>query len=366
MAKRNEPFIRERHSKLGVTYQVYIRTPMGSITKSFSEKKYGSARIAHQNAVLFKNKTMLEVANKTVFKEKTTTVNDIFEEYIENTPISCNTKNKHEKLYRKFVTHGNKPIQELTRADILNDLNAMVNSSSDDLITRVYTIYKKDIVETALNKEIIYKDLTAGLRRPKSRIIKTKKSTTTDRETVLLVERKLLESKTNKFNAQMIVDLIELLYYTGMRPAEAEALTKDDIFPNYISVNKQLGSNENERYVVTRTKTDASIRQVPIHPSLRPILNRLLQGKEEFIFHREDGRHLDSDFVGTIICKIAKEIGVDFNLYRLRHLVATSLVTNNVDPKTTITLLGHTNYDMSLDYSNTSEELKSKAIGLLS
>ena len=74
---------------------------------------------------------------------------------------------------------------------------------------------------------------------------------------------------------------------------------------------------------------------------------------------------MNSTWIGNIIRRICKDKGIEFNLYRLRHNMATELVTNNVDSRTTMELLGHAHYDMSLYYATSNDELKEKALELI-
>lgn len=363
---KKEPYILQRKGKNGWTFQVRVRTNNREIVRSFSEKEYNSSRIAFDSAVLFRNKLLYEISNNTVLRTQNLTVNDIFEDYIENSSDSHSTKNKHIKLYNKYINTKDINIQQLTKADIISNLNAITSLCSDDTIARVCSIYRNNIVLHALNNEYINRDLMAGIKKPKSRYIAKKKSTETDRETILEVEKILLKSKVKSYNKQLIVFLIELLYYTGMRPAEAEALTKDDIKKDYIVVNKQLGSDKDNSNVITKCKTSTSVRNIPIHPQLRPILKELIEfSAYDELFRKDDGEYLNSSFVGNIFRRILKGSGIKFNLYQLRHNMATSLITNGTDTKTTMELLGHSQYNMSLGYANSSKELKDKAIKLL-
>ncbi len=365
---KKEQHIIQRLGKNGLwTFQVRIRTDVHDIVQSFSEKEYGSSRIAYDSAVLYRNKVLYEIANKTVLKVQNLTINDLFEDYISKTSDSHSTKVKHRKLYNKYINTKDIPIQSLTKADIISNLNAITSQCSDDTIARIYSIYHNDIVLHALNNEYINRDLMAGIKKPKSRMISRKKNTATDRNIILEVERILLSSNVNEYNKHLIVLLIELLYYTGMRPAEAQALTRDDIKRDYIIVNKQLGSDKDNYDVITKCKTPTSIRNIPIHPNLRPILKELLDySRYDDLFRKDDGRYLNSSFVGNILRRILKNSGISFNLYMLRHNMATSLITNGTDTKTTMELLGHAQYNMSLGYANSSKELKDKAIKLLS
>jgi len=367
MKYKKEPYVIQRQGKSGLwTFQVFIRTDTITVTKSFSEKKYGSARNAYEQAVIFKNKTLLEIANKTVYRATNITVREIFEEYLESTTDSYKTKDYHIKLFNKYIHLKDKKVQDLTRGDITEELNRMVDIASDDTIGRVYSIWKDDIVGTALIKEYIVRDITLGIKKPKSHLIKVKRGVTTDRETLIKVEELIHKSVSSRYNAKVIVCLLETLYYTGMRPAEVEVLTKNDIKDGYISVTKELGSSKDEQNVVRRCKTESSIRNVPIHPNLQVILNDLMEtALDDNLFAKEDGSYMNSTWVGNIIRNVCKPHGIEFNMYRLRHHMATALVTNQVDTKTTMEILGHANYDMSLYYASSNDELKEKAVKLV-
>lgn len=366
---RKEPFITQRQGKSGLwTFQVFIRTEGGTITKSFSEKTYGSARVAYDSAIVFKNKVLADIIENTVLKQNNITVNQVFEEYLESTTDSYTTKDYHSKLFNKYITnYKDIKIQELTKADIVECLNRMVEIATDDTIGRVYSLWRDDIVGTALFKEYINRDILLGIKKPKSHVIHIKRDVKTDRETVLKVEECILKCVSNKYDAKVIVCLLETLYYTGMRPAEVEVLTRNDIKGDYISVTKELGSSMSEKNVVRRCKTPNSIRNVPIHPNLKVVLNDLMSfALYDELFAHEDGSYMHSTWIGNTIRNVCKKNGIEFNMYRLRHHMATNLVTNNVDSRTTMEILGHAHYDMSLYYASSNDELKEEAVKLLS
>lgn len=364
---KKEPSITQKKLQNGTwSFQVRIREEDHDITKSFKECDYGSARTAYEAAILYRNKTLSEISLGQVLKKSTMTVEDVFNEYLDFTTLSYSTKSKHQKLFNKYIGHKDTPIQKLTRADIIEDLNDATEIATDNTLQRIFYIYKNDIVEYAIAKEYIMRDLTIAMQVPKSKVISIKKETTTDRSTILEVERLLLASNVNKHNVRMIINLIELLYYTGMRPAEAEVLMKSDIHDGYISITKQLGSDADGFGVVTRCKTLSSVRNVPIHPDLKPVLDELMDGDKDYLFYKYDGHLFDSTFIGNILHRVLMGTGIKFNLYRLRHNLATELVRNGTDTKTTMELLGHANYNMSLGYANSSEEQKDEAIKLLS
>ena len=364
MRFRSEKNIIQRKNRSGgYTFLVRIRNGKGEASKSFNEKDYPSAKIAFETAVRFRDQALHDLEFGEIERRNNSTVKDMFESYLETTTDSYKTKVKHTHLFNKYISAKNKRIQELTRADVQTDLNRMVETASDDTISKVLSIYRNNIVGTALLNDIVTKDVTLGIRKPRSKAIKIKKSTVTDKETVERVKELILESVADHYNAHLICYLLDVLYYTGMRPAEALTLTKSDITRTGISITKELGSSIDDTNVVRRCKTPNSVRTIPIHPQLKPILDELIDyAKTDYLFKKSDGHYMDSTWVGNIIYRLCKADGIEFNMYRLRHNMATSLVTNNVDSKTTVELLGHANYDMSIYYANSNEELKKDAI----
>ena len=367
MKFRKERYVYPRLNGDGTyTFLVRVRTDMTETTKSFNQKDFSSPKIAFETAVRYRDKILYESMNGLLTKDSNLTVQDMFNEYLETTVDSFKTKRKHGFLFNKYILHKETKIQELTRADIQEDLNKMVNIASDDTIAKVFSIWRNAIVGTALMKEIITRDLTLGVRKPESKKIHIKKGVKTDKPTVEKVKLLVVNSVQNHYNAFLIGFLLDLLYYTGMRPAEALALTKDDIKGNTISITKEIGSSNDDVDVIRRCKTPNSIRTIPIHPELKPILKELVEfAKTDKLFLKADGHYMNSDWVGNIILRVCKKAGIEFNMYRLRHNLATSLVTNNVDSKTTIELLGHGNYDMSIYYATSNDELKEEAIKYL-
>lgn len=367
MKYRKEPYIIQREGKKGWTFLVRIRTEDGEVSKSFAEKDYPTAKQAFESAVQFRDKTMYELHTGIFLKENNSTVQDMFNVYLETTTDSFKTKKKHSCLFGKYILHKEKRMQDLTKADIQEDLNKMVETASNDTISKVYSIWKNAIVNTALLKDILNRDIMLGVKKPESKVIHLKKKTTTDRETLQKVEDLIAKSLQDHYNARIIVFLLEVLYYTGMRPAEALALTRSDITKNGISITKEIGSSIEDTGVVRRCKTPNSIRVVPIHPELKDTLEELLEySRYNEVFKNSSGRYMETDWIGNIIYRLCKLNDIEFNMYRLRHNMATSLVTNNVDSKTTVELLGHANYDMSIYYANSNDELKEEAIRYLS
>ena len=159
---------------------------------------------------------------------------------------------------------------------------------------------------------------------------------------------------------------LELMWHTGLRPAECFALSKEDIKNGFVTVNKELGSDiaddsikidRDNINIIRKCKTEASIRKVPISDELQ----KLLDGYEvegDILFPTKKGQYFNVANLGGRF----RNLEIPFNMYQLRHTVATKLITNNIDQRTIIEILGHENIDMSVYYARSNDELKKEAL----
>jgi integrase len=123
---------------------------------------------------------------------------------------------------------------------------------------------------------------------------------------------------------------------TGMRPIEIFHLRREDV-----EITKS-------RLQITRSKTAASIRRVPLSEKAKTILKA---GTERF-----DGDFLfpqnDMDGAGPIKVldvfhrRAINKLGFKFRLYDCRHTFATRVLENGIDLLTLASLLGHANLKM--------------------
>ena len=49
-------------------------------------------------------------------------------------------------------------------------------------------------------------------------------------------------------------------------------------------------------------------------------------------------------------------------MYQLRHQFSTDLITNHVDVRTVMELMGHNNTNMTVEYARSSDDLKAEAL----
>lgn len=363
MRFRKESYIKQtvRNGK----WYFEVRVPDCS-SKTFSESKYGTARIAFDNAVRYRNECL--IPGSTAHKNtQSKTLEQVFDESIELFPVREKTKKTSFLLLNKYIGDTERPIGSITRAEIISSLNDMIMDCSNDTIGRVLALWRK-LFKTAVINEYVTNDLTVGLVAPKSQRIETNvhKEVVTTRETLDGVKEKIMEYFASTDEAEAVCIALEVMWYTGLRPAECFALSVNDIKGGYISVDKELGSDiadsgyiDRKNFnIIRKCKTQASIRKVPIPSKLQQILNGYTPKHPEILFPNKNGGYFDTAQLGQRI----KRLGIPFNMYQLRHTVATKLVTSGIDQRTIIEILGHESITMSVYYARSNEERKKNAL----
>ena len=363
MKFRRESYIKQ--TKKNNKWYFEVRVP-GCIQKTFSESKYGSPRMAFDNAVRYRNECLVpgSMAHKNI---QSKTLEQVFDESIELFPVREKTKKTNYLLLNKYIGNTERSIADITRAEIISSLNDTIMDCSNDTIGRVLALWRK-LFKTAIINEYITNDLTVGIVAPKSQRIETHihKEVVTTRETLDSVQEKIMKYFSNVDEAEAVCVALDLMWYTGLRPAECFALSVDDIKDGCISVDKELGSDiadsgyvDNKNFnIIRKCKTPASIRKVPIPSKLENILNGYVSKHPVILFPNKNGDYFNIGQLGQRI----KRLGIPFNMYQLRHTVATKLVTSGVDQRTIIEILGHENISMSVYYARSDEERKKSAL----
>ena len=144
-----------------------------------------------------------------------------------------------------------------------------------------------------------------------------------------------------------VLPMFYLELVSGLRKGELVALLWSDldIENQTISVSKQATRDENGNIVITRLKTETSVRLVSIPQRAVELLQQ---------DHR---KHLDTpymfpstrtgemyypDSIVTMHKRILKSAGLSYiNFHSLRHTFATAALQNGVDVKTVSSMLGH-------------------------
>lgn len=143
--------------------------------------------------------------------------------------------------------------------------------------------------------------------------------------------------------------------YTGMRIGELCALLWSDIRDDCIYVRKTMQRLKNEERTATilhvgAPKTNTSFRIIPIHPFLKPYINRFRGDDLVNFLSTEDKPTIEPRVLQYRFQKILKEANIeDANFHTLRHTFASRCVACGFEIKALSEILGHANVQITLN-----------------
>ena len=152
-------------------------------------------------------------------------------------------------------------------------------------------------------------------------------------------------------------DAILILMYTGFRVTEFCQLTPDSYDPIHNTLTEGI-------------KTDAGRdRVVPVHPTIRPIIEKLVAQGNHALYARSDGKPYTSDYFRTKVwhpARIALGLPDDLRPHSARHTFATMLSAAKARPEDIQKLMGHTDFSLTANvYINQDVDALRDAISLL-
>lgn len=160
-------------------------------------------------------------------------------------------------------THGKTPVEEITALDVMNDLKtAQMQKYSATIISTRRSIYRMILDHALLQGHIKYNP-AIGVKMPKGVERNRREAPTED------IVKKIMSNTQPEFSRFAV-----LLLCSGLRKAEALALTWGDISDTHIKVNKALDYFVHAKPEVKSPKTEAGNREVPIINALKPFLQR--------------------------------------------------------------------------------------------
>lgn len=367
-----EKYIYERKTNKGSKYfqiQIAFKDEYNqpkTFYKNIQINEYPSRSIALKRAIAERDKALYEIqSNKLI--TSSLTIEQLIQKKSELLPCSKSTQQKHSILYKSIPQYiQSKEIQKLTTADIQKIVNEYSLTHSEDRTKRFVNVISK-LYTVANMLEYDISDKTKLIIIPKDKTPQQKKNVIIshdDLQTILQTIKDFKSSsKSLTHRAKMTYYLIQIMYYTGCRPAEILAISNDDITNDYLIINKSIGSSNTQEHTIITTKTKQSIRNIPITENLRIILNELQSVSDTNPLLTElDGSIMSIHYIASFISSISKSTGIQFNLYMLRHTVATELMASNINPRAIQDILGHASFSMSMDYARSTEEERKNAL----
>ena len=233
-----------------------------------------------------------------------------------------------------------KVVSEITPEDIVHWQNWILTKELSESSQKTLNIYLKAIFNYAVNYLGLSKNpCTKPIGRNKRR-----------RLDFWTPEEYKTFSESIKDNLQYYT-LFEVLYYTGMRIGEAQALTFGDIDADnkVIHVTKTYFKPNGKPGVLQEPKTDSSIRTVDIPDFL---VEELLRYKRHIYAPEDDTRLFPRELsvIRAFFKEHIKKAQVkDIRIHDLRHSHASTLIHLGANPVLVADRLGHESASITLD-----------------
>lgn len=365
MARKYE-YIEERKSSFRV--HIPYRDDDGNklfYSKSFAFKKYGTKQKALEYAVKDRNAKRIEIQNKTIIKEKHYTLDQMFQKTLDVYQATINTQDKYKAIYNKYLKSyigGEMDFAKIKYDQIQKCLNNMTTQATNDTIGRAKTIWERMYRVAIINKYVAI-DETIYIKAPKSEMVSIKKPMETSFEEMKEAINKIGELSINDRDKFLVQSALIVMYYTGMRNAEVCALNKKYIYfdKKQIFICESVGSTSKEAIAIKTTKTQSSIRLVPMAEELIPVLEQLIlqANNNDYLFIRDNGKAMTGERMSDI-CRQATH--GSFRPYQLRHQFSTDMLLGNTDIRTIQELMGHTSSTMTVSYARSNDNAKMLAI----
>ena len=253
------------------------------------------------------------------------TFKEVFDEFIKERYAGREGADRHQQ---SAINHC-KDIWEVPISKIrIEEMEAIKNrETSEHVIKRLREMFK-GVFDYAVRREYIKTDYAARLRWRVD--VKTKK------ERVMLspLELNMLIGRSKECEMR---DVILILLYTGMRPVELCDLRSSDIVMRENRIN------------ITRSKTDAGVRSIPIHRKIKPIFEKLLEKGTDRLFSLSTTKTMRLKYKEQMP-KLAERS----ELYDFRHLFSTQLYECKIDQHISDLILGHKEKSLTLNtYTHT-------------
>ena len=340
-------YIEVREGKKGTTYKVSIPYEhLGErkkYSKSFPSWVYGSKKSALKEATVHRDLMKAKLLNHDIVNTDYT-LSDVYELKKKTFHHSYKTNIRHDRIMKLYV-YPNIPPQtkfsSITYLDITNILNKNRSKLTQEYLSRIVTVFRQLYI-SAIRNDIVSVNQVDKVIIPRSlKVSKPKKQLATINDVKDFITR--LDSLKNRELAHILELLVWVIYYEGLRPAEALALNKEDFdLENMtLTISKELRADDNGKIIVSVPKTERSARVLPLDDRLVDLIKNEPHGA----LFKLNGKYIDIDRISMIIHTIKK----DFHLYQLRKAFATDLVKTS-DLGTVQDLMGHNSPAMTLHY----------------
>jgi integrase len=287
--------------------------------------------------------------------------------------------------YKKYIKEdfADKLITDITVADVMKSLNACAEVCAREYVSKLKSLWGK-IFSVALMLGIPVTNWSDVVDLPSS-------DKHTERS---LSEQNITEEDFQKFcefmshygnyapiqkkqifRRDIILYMLRFMRFTGVRSAEAKALSRKNInFRNIVMKNddgiectvevaevrieSETGSTRTEMNTIRETKTPQSVRTVPVGPEGAKMLRKVLAYHDyDLVFCDYNGGILTTSLVCGLLANVSKKCGIKVYTLLMRKSLSADYYAQRVNPAVTKKMMGHKNEEMSLNaYASASDE----------
>lgn len=370
--KMKRETILEQHGDLIKYYggDWYIRIPDNTLKSGcFRRRSKSKKRIEDE---LCKYYNDLEKRQQSVNKHETMTLKQLFYEFMEykKSKVSSGTVNRMmqdwKKFYEPHIEFISKPFIKITKIDVDNFLNGIVNEHSikDKAFKNMCGILKQSF-EYAVNAEYIDKS-PYRVEVNKKKIIPTRKKASakevfTSKEQNLLIsemERRIQDNPLNTVPLAIMLD-----FEIGVRCGELLALKESDIISEngtykihvcrQIIKQNDISNLENVKQigwkVVDYTKSDCGDRKIPLTKKALEYIKRIKQINilnghinKNFLFITKEGTLTTRDALDGQLRRGCSNVDIPVrSMHKIRKTYASTLYQRGISITIISKLLGH-------------------------
>jgi integrase len=346
-------------------------------TQRFEGKRY-KARGKTEREAYQKLAAMIEAAKR---GEGTTsgnmTVNAWYKQWMETykepKDMTGKSLGMYDEKYNKYIkprigSMKLKDVKDVHLQKILNEQAGM----SESHVKKVRSVLQQMFKRARQSRLIVY-DPAELLELPKYTKGTRRSLTEEERKVVLKV------AETHRGGL-----LILTLLYTGMRPAEAVALSWDDVDLDKKEIHVRAAKESGTHNKIKAPKTEAGTRVIPIHSKLLPLLTKAPRSKCGRVFVNEAGNPHNENSLRRLWENFKREMDIamgaklyrseivesvlapDLVLYCLRHTFCTDLQNAGVPLNVAKDLMGHADIQTTANiYTHRDSNLLRQGIALL-
>lgn len=360
---RKEKYIKVKSYKgntyLTVQFTYGNKNDKRTYSKTFNVANYDTPAQALNEACKHRDIKRAELLTTGLPSAKMT-VSEAYEASKEIYKRAESTENNLDGYFKRyFEKFCDTPMSDITEWTISSHLESLRNVRSDVVISAVLSLWKR-ICKTAKGLRAITVNPSDTIEPPRStKHVEPLKQYFTDEEinAVLNYLKEPAESRKTTYNHFVMSAMIKVTRFTGLRPREIKYLQRDDVdFDTETIYIRPHGKN---------IKTRSSIRAIPMNSVVKSELLTLFSiSPYELPFMFYGGVTPEPSSLAVSFQRAGEKAGVQgFHLYGMRHVFDSELITNGVDPRTVMELMGHTDVSTTLAvYARSTEEKRKEAI----